>query len=176
MRLAGEVIVSADAAAWTAMLNCVLDVCPFASVTIIVNRFVPDAVGVPLIAPVDEFSCSPGGKAPDVIDHVYGVAPPLATTGVEGYATPTVPPGNESVVMVSVSEKVMVNVFWTVSGVGDESVTSTVNAGLTPTGPVGVPEITPAEVRINPKGVSVDPGARVQVYGSTPPVAISACE
>lgn len=176
MRLVGEVIVNGEAAAWTAMLNCVLVDCPFASVTLIVNRLVPEAVGVPLIAPVDEFNCNPGGSAPDVIDHEYGVAPPVARTGVEGYATPTVPPGNESVVIVNVSEKVMVYVSWTVSGVGDESVTCTVKAGLTPTGPVGVPLITPAEVRINPRGVSVDPGARVQVYGSTPPVAVRACE
>ena len=40
------------------------------SVTLKVIDVVPDAVGVPLIAPVDAFRLSPAGKLPEVIDQV----------------------------------------------------------------------------------------------------------
>jgi hypothetical protein len=36
------------------------------------------AVGVPLIVPVEEFSVTPAGKAPALIDQVYGAVPPFA--------------------------------------------------------------------------------------------------
>ncbi len=40
-------------------------------------------VGVPLITPVDAFSDSPAGSVPEVSDHVYGVAPPVAVSVCE---------------------------------------------------------------------------------------------
>ena len=40
-----------------------------------VNVLVPAVVGVPLIAPVEEFSDSPAGRAPPLIAHVKGAVP-----------------------------------------------------------------------------------------------------
>ena len=40
------------------------------SVTEVVKRNDPAAVGVPLIAPVEAFNCRPPGSAPEAIDHV----------------------------------------------------------------------------------------------------------
>lgn len=64
-------------------LNWALAVCPAASVTVTLNRLVPVAVGVPLTTPVLPFRVNPAGAAPEVIDHVYGVVPPLATIVLE---------------------------------------------------------------------------------------------
>ena len=41
---------------------------------------VPAMVGVPVIAPVDVFKLSPGGKAPEMIEKVYGGVLPEATS------------------------------------------------------------------------------------------------
>jgi hypothetical protein len=50
---------------------------PFASVTLTVKLYDPPApVGVPLIAPVEEFSVKPAGSAPPVIANVSGPRPP----------------------------------------------------------------------------------------------------
>jgi len=46
---------------------------PLASVTLIEN--VPDAVGVPVTAPVEVFRVSPAGKVP-TIENVYGATHP----------------------------------------------------------------------------------------------------
>ena len=56
-------------------------------------------VGVPVIAPVDEFSDRPGGSVPLVIENVYGETPPV-TVSAEEYATPTcaVPVGQLSMI------------------------------------------------------------------------------
>lgn len=48
------------------------------SVTVAVNAEVPLAVGVPEMVPVADASVSPEGRPPDVIDHEYGAAPPVA--------------------------------------------------------------------------------------------------
>jgi hypothetical protein len=40
------------------------------------------AVGVPVIVPVDTFKLKPAGTVPFVMDHVYGVVPPLAAKDV----------------------------------------------------------------------------------------------
>ena len=52
---------------------------PFESVTLIVNDAVPTLVGVPVMAPLVESTCSPPGSAPLVTDQfLYGGVPPLA--------------------------------------------------------------------------------------------------
>jgi hypothetical protein len=51
---------------------------------------VPAAVGVPDIAPVEEFSVRPGGREPATIAKVYGGTPPVATR-LELYGVPTWP-------------------------------------------------------------------------------------
>ncbi len=61
---------------------------PELSTTFAVKLKVPAAVGVPVIAPVDEFSVRPGGKLPELIEKVYEGTPPLATR-LELYGTPT---------------------------------------------------------------------------------------
>ena len=47
---------------------CVL--CVALSVTLAVKEEVPAAVGVPVIAPVEELSVSPAGSEPESSDHV----------------------------------------------------------------------------------------------------------
>src|ERR1700735_3542842 len=61
---------------------------PLASLTWSVN--VPEAVGVPLIAPVLVFSVRPLGRVP-VTEKVYGAIPPLTPGAGLFRATPTAP-------------------------------------------------------------------------------------
>ena len=48
-----------------------------------VKLAVPAVVGVPVMAPVDEFSDKPAGRAPADKDQVFGVVPPVETSVVE---------------------------------------------------------------------------------------------
>jgi hypothetical protein len=50
------------------------------SVTVAVTFTVMAAVGVPEIVPVPVASVSPAGRFPDVMDQLYGVAPPVAVS------------------------------------------------------------------------------------------------
>ena len=54
-------------------------------------------VGVPLIRPVVGFRIKDAGSAPELMDHEYGLVPPLAVSVCE-YAAPTVPLGRDTVV------------------------------------------------------------------------------
>ena len=54
----------------TTMLQLAVAELPFESTTWAVKLNVPAVVGVPVIAPVDELSESPGGSAPTVIENV----------------------------------------------------------------------------------------------------------
>jgi hypothetical protein len=69
------------------------------SVNVTVRGNVPLAVGVPAIAPVEEFRVNPAGRAPVMIDQVYGVAP-LCPVRLNEYGDPAVPVGSAVVVMV----------------------------------------------------------------------------
>lgn len=69
------------------------------SVTCTVNDDVPATVGVPEIAPLPE-RLRPVFSVPDVIDHLYGVVPPVAPS-VAPYAVPTFPDASEAVVIES---------------------------------------------------------------------------
>ena len=63
------------------MLRALVAVCAVGvveSVIFTVKLAAPEAVGVPLIAPLDAFKVSPAGSDPTEMDHVYGVVPPLA--------------------------------------------------------------------------------------------------
>jgi hypothetical protein len=55
-------------------------------------------VGVPVSAPAG-VKLKPGGNAPEVVDHVYGPAPPEDCKARE-YPEPTVPLGNGEVVTI----------------------------------------------------------------------------
>ena len=75
------VMLTGVCAAATVMLNVCVAVCAVGvveSVTFAVKPKVPEAVGVPEIAPVDAFKLKPGGREEAVIDQVYGVVPPVA--------------------------------------------------------------------------------------------------
>ena len=75
--------VEIESACATAMLSDLVAVLLLASVTLTVNEEVPDAVGVPEIAPVDALSVSPAGSEPLLTLHEYGVVPPLACNVAE---------------------------------------------------------------------------------------------
>ena len=61
----------------TSIVNCVVEYNPSLPVTATVNPKLPVVAGVPLSRPT-LLKLRPAGKLPDTIDHVYGVAPPLA--------------------------------------------------------------------------------------------------
>ena len=137
------------------------------SVTLTVKLDDPAAVGVPDIVPPERLN--PAGSDPLATDHVYGGDPPVAFSGCE-YATPTVPAGNEEVVIVKAGA-LIVNDKAAVADPVALSVTLTVK--LDDPAAVGVPDIVPPE-RLNPAGS--DPLATDHVYGGDPPVAFSGCE
>ena len=68
----------------------------FSAVT--VNLTVPSAVGVPLILPVSLFRLRPSGRAPPLMLHLMGVVPSAVRVWL--YASPTLPFGRVSVVML----------------------------------------------------------------------------
>jgi hypothetical protein len=132
----------------------VLAVGMVASVTVTVKFEVAAAVGAPEITPA-ELSVNPAGRAPTVTAHVWGVVPPAATRVTGPYADPTVPAASGEVVLIlkgvpaaaTIIEKACVAVL----AVGMvASVTVTVKFEVPAA--VGVPEITPAEVSVNPAG------------------------
>jgi hypothetical protein len=70
---AGKVVVVTDKAGFTTMLKfavAVLAVGVSESVTVTVKFVVPEAVGVPEIAPVAVLRVRPAGRLPVVTDHV----------------------------------------------------------------------------------------------------------
>jgi hypothetical protein len=137
-----------------------------------VKLLVPDPVGVPEIAPVLDVSASPVGKVPEMIDQVYGVAPPVAAR-VALYVTFCVPLGNEVVVMEGcVIEGAALTVKLSAFVAASElaSVTCIVKL-LTPL-PVGLPEIAPV-LGVSASPVGKAPETIDQVYGVAPPVAAS---
>ena len=52
---------------------------PAESSTRITNGKVPTAVGLPVVLPLDD-TARPGGRDPELIDHLYGFTPPAATS------------------------------------------------------------------------------------------------
>jgi len=131
------------------------------------------AVGVPLSAPVAAFSVTPAGNAPEVIDHVYGVMPPVAAS-VAAYATPTCPFGKDGVVIVTVLAAILKVKLADFETAGDsESVTCAVIVKLPDA--VGVPLSAPvAPFSVTPAGRA--PAVIDQLYGVVPPVAASVAE
>ena len=125
------------------------------SVTCAVIVKLPDAVGVPLSAPVPPFSVTPVGNAPAVMDQLYGVVPPVAAS-VPEYAVPTVPLGRD-VVLIASPGGAIVNVKLALfKTAGDsESLTCAVTVKLPEA--VGVPLSAPvAEFSVTPAGNAPD--------------------
>ena len=73
---------------------------PALLVALTVKVEVPAAVGVPLISPVSLFRLRPVGQSPFSTLHVMGAVPSAARVWL--YASPTLPSGRASVVMVTV--------------------------------------------------------------------------
>jgi hypothetical protein len=71
------------------------------SVTVILTVLAPNAVGVPLIAPVEAFRDRPRGNP--VADHVYGALPPVAAT-MALYGVLTTPFASDEVATLSALE------------------------------------------------------------------------
>ena len=60
--------------------NCLVVLTDALSETRTVKVEFPTADGVPPIAPLEGFRVSPGGRDPEVKDHVYGAIPPEAAS------------------------------------------------------------------------------------------------
>jgi hypothetical protein len=143
------------------------------SVTCTVKLDWPALVGVPLIFPF-VLKLRPAGNVPDVTVHEYGVVPPEAVSVVE-YAVPSIPFGNEAVVIFSDAPEELMLIesglvaFW----IGkEESATCTVK--LDWPAPVGVPLIVPPLLKLRPAGNA--PDVSVHEYGTVPPIAVSVDE
>lgn len=141
------------------------------SLTFTVKFDVPTVFGVPEITPVVAASVSPAGRFPDVIDHVYAGVPPLACN-VRAYAVPSVPDGNDNVVIVSelapLAATAIDSTADAVCAGFPESVTRIVKLEVPLA--TGVPEITPVDAAsVKPRGRA--PDVSDQVYAPVPPVA-----
>jgi hypothetical protein len=162
----GRLVVVIESAAGAIVIdNCFVALCDALSVTRTMNAAVPDAVGVPLIAPLP-LSDNPAGKLPVVTLHVYGGVPPLPLSIAE-YAAPAMPSGKLVVVTESVAGAIVIdNCFVAVCDA--PSVTRTVNVAFPAA--VGVPVMTPFPFSDNPAGKL--PDIRLHVYGGVPPLAV----
>jgi hypothetical protein len=119
------------------------------SVTVAVKEEVPLAVGIPEMLPVGA-SVSPEGRLPDVIDHEYGAAPPVACNACE-YVAPTVAELSAGVAMVSGVDATEIVTGADVVCIGLLlSLTAAVKVA-TPL-VVGVPEMAPVDARLSPAG------------------------
>jgi hypothetical protein len=151
--------------------NALVAVAPAASVTRTVKLDVPEDDGVPLITPPPlEIGPNPAGSAPADNDQVNGAVPPAATTVWE-YAAPTVPPGNDEVVMLIAEATTIESALVVVAPT--ESVTRTVKLEVPEAD--GVPLMAPPLVMgFIPVGSA--PDAKDQVSGPVPPVAATVWE
>ena len=127
---------------------------------------VPEAVGVPLMAPVLVLSVRPAGSVPTT-EKVYGGVPPVTVSGPLLNGTPTVP-------VVPDDRQVSIGGETIVYGqvVLDMTPLASVTLILNVPAAVGVPVIAPVLV------FSVRPAGSVptteKVYGAVPPVTVSA--
>ena len=140
---------------------------PTLSATFAVKLEVPDAVGVPVIAPDEAVRDSPAGRDPEEIDHVRGDVPPLAAR-VWLYEVPTVPFGRLAVVMPGAVLTVIDSAFVAEA----PTLSATFAVKLDAPEAVGVPVIAPLEATID------RPAGRLpedidHVSGDVPPVTAS---
>jgi hypothetical protein len=124
-------------------------------------------VGVPEIAP-ELLIANPAGRLPEDTVHVMVPTPPLDWS-VAVYAALTMPDGRVVVVMTSLGLMVTVNVCFAAWGGVLESVAVTVKF-VTPAA-VGVPEMSPEPLRVNPPGRF--PVVTLQLMEPVPPEAAS---
>ena len=138
--------------------------------TRIVKEKLPATVGVPLIRPVATFKVSPVGRLPEETDQVSAPRPPDAARLAE-YEAFRSPPRRAVVVMVKELATRRVKLEERVWAGEAESLR--VRVKLDPVGlaEVGVPERSPAAVRVRPAGK--EPEVTVQVSGEVPPVEVN---
>ena len=121
----------------------------FASVTSTVKLAAPATVGVPLIAPVAEFSDSPAGSEPWLSVQMYGTVPPVAFSASKYFAEAVAAGSGEVVVITGPTETtrakdLLAVSFW---------LSTTWMVKLDVAAVVGVPEICPvAEFNERPAG------------------------
>lgn len=132
-----------------------------------VNDFVPNVVGVPLITPVDDDNTKPFGNvdfAPN--DHTYPPDPPAATTDDE-YGRPMIPAGKTNVDTTNFGNTAIENDFD--ATLPAASVTDTVTSPDTADS-VGEPDTTPVDgANTTPSGKP--PADTDHEYGVFPPLA-----
>ena len=119
------------------------------SVTLRVKVDDPPAVGVPEIPPPLP-STKPVGRAPADTAQVYGEVPPVADTE-EPYTAPTVPFGSEVVVMDTGTVVGAIETIY-VCELAPPPESTTCKVKINEPAVVGVPEIPPKVVNINPGG------------------------
>ena len=142
---------------------CCVATCAPESVAFTVNVLEPAIVGVPENTPA-LLMVTPAGRAPAEIDQVTGGVPPLKDIAAL-YAAPTVPLGNDAVVICSgggltTSVKARCAVWAAAS----------VTRMVTPKLPAlaGVPVMEPLVLKLRPPGNA--PAITAYVYGVVPPV------
>ena len=117
------------------------------SVRVIRMLYVPVAVVVPLMVPVEVFKLMPAGSDPAVSDQLYGGVPAAAARVAE-YGTAAVASGSDDVVIVSAGTIVNDSVLVAVCGVLVLSLTCTVKIKVPLA--VGVPLRTPRNSGASP--------------------------
>lgn len=136
----GRLDVVIEGVAFITMLSALVPVALTVSVAIAVKLEVPETVGVPVMAPVEELSDSPVGSVPLEIDHVGAPVPPVAVS-VWLYATLTVSAGRLAVVIVTAALTTMDKAFVAVA----PTLSVTLAVKLDVPDVVGVPVIAPVE-------------------------------
>ena len=124
----------------------------------------PAGDGVPLITPVDAFSASPPGSAPDTTDQLYGPLPPVAASGWL-YAVPDVPLARV-VVVTLIPETTVIESAWV--SVCPALVTCAVKLDVP--APLGVPVIAPVPALSDRPAGSAP--AEIAQCSRRPPVAV----
>jgi hypothetical protein len=120
---------------------------PALSVTLTVKFADPAVLGVPDSAP-DAERLSHAGSDPADTDHEYGGDPPDAPSVCE-YATPTVPAGNDEVVMVSAGGLTVID---NAAVAEPPALSVTLTVKVDDPAALGVPESAPAAERLTPAG------------------------
>ena len=167
----GNDVVVTESAGLIVMASACVAVRDPLSVTRTVMFDVPVVVGVPLIAPDDEFNDNPAGNVPAARSQVYGVVPPVAAKVVEGYVELTTPTGNDVVVIESAALTVIESACVAVRD--PLSVTRTVKFEVAAV--VGVPVIAPDDASKDKPAGKV-PTVTAQLYGVVPPEATKVAE
>ena len=130
---------------------------------VIVPLKVPNALGVPVIAP-PEPSVRPVGRLPAVTVNVIGVLPDAVQVWL--YAMPTVPLDGGATLVKSGAWVMTIEKFCV--ALGSVPFIAVIVPLKVPVAP-GVPEITPPEVSVRPVGRA--PEVTVKVIGAVPDAA-----